>query len=1140
MRTYATSLIAVMLLASIAAGADDPQLQEVRQAAIGVLRNTQPKAMPEQGVKLKLTAAPTRDLSTWHFRTGVPFAFGALKAGEPLRLLQGDREIPVQTEVLATWGPADSEFGSAVKWLGVDFVDRVSAGEQTEYRLVKGKLTRSKLTVNETDHHITINNGRLNLVVNKTGGFNLFESVKLGGKAVVAPGQATGAYIVDGQGRTFLARHDATANVKVEMSGSVAAVIRAEGWFVNPKVRITTPPKEPGPRPEGGFCRFVTRIYVAADQPDVRVQHTFILTEDSDTTTYRDIGIALPISNSTSASYGGVKGEHDGHTYLLQESWDRFTVHRVTSDGSNVIAEGEKPEGWITAGNIAVGIRDFWQNFPKELEADTAAGQMRVHLWPDHGLPRKQTTQTLNDKNAWRLPFVHSGDELDFRIPEVLADSKSFPQLHGGGYIESMYKANAIGVAKTHDLLISFEPKHMSARMAAFNVDPHALADPQYTASTRIFGPIPAAEPGKRPLLEHRYNASVRFVRRSADLSGSFGMWNYGDLHTYLRIEGETVWPQYRRLWAATHYNYPRVAWWQYWRAGDHEVGLHARRESRHIMDVDICHWTNELFESREHQPVYHRRKAVGGLCDYKGVVHWHAGDRNAYNACIDFMLYDYYLTGNRRAWDVAMAHGRYIQKTGTKSIGRGAAGQADTLIELYKATWDPTVGERLVWHLNRILKIPPGNHDQKLDWTPWITRYWDLTHDPAIKDYLIGWLEDYGSARLNLWAYGYYITGKKDYATRVAQSLLQHEVTTIVGSAQFDGMIGRNMKPWADELTSAMPSLKAAESATLQLSDFQPVKHWPYWTNWGIRVPYTIYKKLIDDYFHGTFPWPQDDTFRITSYIYHDGSPKKLWLGVQSMSARPATNVELFAPDGGLIKHVQLEHFDRVIRVVSREGAVAVKKIWPARYNYPREGDKVTINGKTYDVERDQVILETRPCRSPEDVYALCSEAVTLTSNDPKGFYKVVHAGPFYTPVPILPPSGKVWLKVGTESTIEIGGFQYFYVPPDCEQFEMSFLPTYTKTRFKSKLRLASGAILNPDCKPVASISCGLATRPQVITITVPPAHRGKAWGITGQLFSIVSMKGVPPYISPSFDAVATPPHVPDIVTSNVSLEQH
>jgi hypothetical protein len=257
-----------------------------------------------------------------------------------------------------------------------------------------------------------------------------------------------------------------------------------------------------------------------------------------------------------------------------------------------------------------------------------------------------------------------------------------------------MYKANAIGVAKTHDFLISFEPEQMPERMAQFDSNPQVLPDPKYIATTGVFGPILASDPDNQPLVEHRFNNSMKWIIRSKDAFGSFGMWNYGDVQTYFESKDGNVWPNYRRLWAATHYNNPRVAWWLAWRSGDHAILQHARRETQHIIDVDLCDWTNELFESREHQPVYHSRKAVGGICDYKGVVHWHAGDRYAYNTCVDFMLYDYYLTGNRRAWDVANEHVRYITRVASQNIGRGAAGQSDTLVEFYKATWDPAVGE--------------------------------------------------------------------------------------------------------------------------------------------------------------------------------------------------------------------------------------------------------------------------------------------------------------------------------------------------------------------------------------------------------------------------------------------------------------
>ena len=1087
--------------------------------------------MAGENIRLRIVCDEPVEATTWHFRTGVPFAKKQLTDGIAVTLFRDGREIPVQTEVLATWGPRGSELGKSVKWLGLDFVDSLAVGGEAAYLLHAGRrgAVAKGLTVREAADTITIDNGPLLLAFSKRT-FNVFHSVARNGKPVIAPGAMRGAYVVDGEGNIFLAANDAAPEVRVEMQGALAAVVRAEGWFVNPDAKTEASPGDPKERPRGGFCRFVTRVYVAAGQPDVRVQHTFILTEDSERATLRDIGIGLPVAQGAKATYGGVKGEHEGHTYLLQKSWDRFEVNVVRRDGTpREIAEGQKAAGWVSAGAVAVGIRDFWQNFPKELELRNPQSELVVHLWPDHGAPRMETKETLNDDNVWRLPFVHSGGKLDFRIPQCLKEKESFPELHGGGYIDNLYESNAIGIAKTHDLLVSFDPAGFEARIAAFQANPHVLADPGHTAATRVFGRIPPCEPAKRPLTEHRYRESMKWIIRSKNAAGSFGMWNYGDLHTYLAMKRDRVWPKYRRLWAATHYNYPRVAWWLYWRSGDHAIGQHARREGRHIMDTDICHWTNELFSSR---PTYDDRKAVGGLCDYKGVVHWHAGDRNAYNACIDFMLYDYYLTGNRRAWDVALEHGQHIVKTGEQNHGRGAAGQADTLVELYTATWDPKVGERLKWHVGRIMATPPEKHPgDKLDWTPWILRYWELTHDPAVKDYILHWVDGPASARMQLPAYAYYITGEKKYAVQCARYVFMNSVRTVVREDDYNGMYGRQMKPWADELTAGLLSLEAAEAVRLALADFQPKGEWPYWINWGLTIPYTLSKDTTQSYFKEEYPWPDDDRFRVTSYVYHDGKPRKLWLGIASMNPKLGADVRLFGPGGKLIKEVHRQDYNRVIRGQTGEGQTAIKKIWP-RGQYPVENGHVIIGGKKYKMDGAQAILEIRPRKSPEDMFAMCGEAVVLDGDDPQGLYEVEHVGAFYLPVPILPPEGRLWIKVGKESTIGIGEVQYFYVPEDVEEFEMGFLPTYQRDRFRAKLRLAAGAILNPDCEAVASISCGLETKPQIVKVQVPPEHRGKTWGLAGRLFSIVHLKNVPPYISPSYATFQGEPRVPDVGT--------
>lgn len=942
-RRNALFLVPLLFMALLAGGlVAPPLLAEGHGLPPLAVRGAVPAEFPPEGVPLRMVGGFPADVGAWHFRTGVPFAPGALDDKDAVRLFRGDREIPVQTEVMATWAPPGTEEGRWIKWLGVDFVDEARGGEPGEYTLRAGRsgVRAPDFAVEETAESITVRSGGTTFAFSKSR-FNIFHSVMSDGEHVVEPGAMRGAYVVDGRGRTFLAADDPSPDVTVEMQGPLAAVIRAEGWFVNPDAETEAPPGEPKPRPRGGFCRFVTRVHLAAGQPGARVQHTFINTEDSERATWRDIGVSLPSEPDAPAQFGGAGGEHEGHVYLLQRSWDAFDVMRIGEGGAaERVAKGGKAEGWVRAGGIAAGVQDFWQNYPKELQAIPERGELRVHFWPEHGAPRMETRENLSDENAWRLPFVHSGEELDFRIPEVLGDEEAFPELHAGRYVDAMFKANAMGVSRTHDLLVLFGAEDPAAQMAAFQAAPHLLPDPDYIATTGVFGPILAADPEKRPLAEHRFRGGMRWVIRALRNFDSYGMWNYGDTNTYYFMRDGQILPGYRRLWAATHYNPSRVAWWTYWRSADAKILRHARANTRHIMDVDICHWTNEFFESHEHQPTYHARKAVGGLCDYKGVVHWHAGSRNAYNACIDFMLYDYYLTGNRRAWDVALAHGGYVAETGRSDDGRGAAGQADTLVELYKATWDPAVGERLRWHVGRIMDKHVSQHRGPLDWTPWLLRYWDLTHDPRARDYILEWA-DYSERppRLYVTAYAYYITGEREFARQCAMEVLHNSLTTPVRDDEHDATIGRSVKPWIDGATAEMVALKAANDVELTLADFR-VEEWPYWTNWGIRTAYTLSRDRVRDYFGGTYPWPEDleEGHRITSYFYHDGTPTDVWLGaINVLRPREGAAVSAFDPSGNEVKRVVRRDYHRVIRTGTREGPVAFQRLWP-RGQYPEQ----------------------------------------------------------------------------------------------------------------------------------------------------------------------------------------------------------
>ena len=69
---------------------------------------------------------------------------------------------------------------------------------------------------------------------------------------------------------------------------------------------------------------------------------------------------------------------------------------------------------FLVRGAIGFGIRDFAQNYPKEIEL--APEGTWLHLWPRHAPEVAKKSPPYSD--YWRLGFCHEGRLLDFKIPE--------------------------------------------------------------------------------------------------------------------------------------------------------------------------------------------------------------------------------------------------------------------------------------------------------------------------------------------------------------------------------------------------------------------------------------------------------------------------------------------------------------------------------------------------------------------------------------------------------------------------------------------------------------------------------------------------------------------------------------------------
>ncbi|OGV51606.1 MAG: hypothetical protein A2017_08395 [Lentisphaerae bacterium GWF2_44_16] len=764
-------------------------------------------------VPLTLQNPSKTEYKNWPLTFGVPFAKDAVSSGDKFILKDSSgKEIPIQTEITSTWslnGPA--------RWLLIDFPADLNGSEKQNYTFEYGKdlknITPGKsITVKNIEQPFSgyeIQNDFLKLTVRKDA-FNLFDSVTANGKVLVKEAKDSGPYIIDASGKTYMAAWGQPDEVKIEEAGPLRVVVCAKGWYY----------AKDGEK----FCRYLVRTHIFADQPFVKVLYTFIISGDTDRAKFKDIGLSVPVE-SAKAVFGGLEGkayQSSGKSqYLLQYDCDKFAVRK---DGETLEwdknPDGKKAPGWIKVsgnnGSVLMSVRDFWQQFPKELEFTDKS--LVFHAWPSHGIAK--TDRKIEDAMIQYLWFVHEGKVLDFKVPESYIKHKEGHSEYEYRYLASGAKANCMGLAKTHELLFAFESadsKKDDKILALWDRTPSCLASPEYMCSTGVFGKLHPYDIQKFPEVEKGLSRAFDCERRLEDHTRDYGMFNYGDGHTGWDFK-RNRWSDVYRCWRAFHHGAPRVPWILYVRSGDRKYLDFGIRSARHLMDIDVCNYTIPELEKKP----YPDGKILGALNDYKGIVHWHSGSRLFdYNTLTDFMLYYYYLTGDKKGLEAAVQWGESVKKRYNKPFGhREGAGTTSSLIDLYQATWDEgykkIIDKQMEYMLstqnmeekNQNATAPKQNSDNKAlsnselpygafpqweNYAPWIEKYWLLTGDEKTGQRIVAWADayiagwgdscsQYGGIQVNIPAYAYFVSKDPKYLS-YGMKLMNNFISSIENS---------------------------------------------------------------------------------------------------------------------------------------------------------------------------------------------------------------------------------------------------------------------------------------------------------------------------------------------------------------------
>jgi len=505
------------------------------------------KAASAGEINLTVDWAGVKRTAPFPVTSGVPFRRGALTDPRQVALLAGGKPLPLQTEVLAWWPDR------SVKWLLLDFQASptvkslllrygvgVKPGPQPEARGPKTQHAAfgDAIVARQTGGNVTLDTGQLKLTV-RSDGTGFIDSVSLAGKKVfdaagkrlnfmdmlhtAAPADyhPMSRYLTNARPDRSKLKIDA---VTLEKAGPLRAVVLIEGRYRYRLVGSTITGTD-----VKGDCPFRLRIHAYAGQSFIKVEHFYYYEGDGDHDFTRTLALKMPLPAGKakvrfidgSAASQEAPGPLAG---LYQQSADDYQVWTSLGQAAAVLARGKRFEGVMDVATdkigVAVGVRDFWQNAAKSLQADLAGRELAICFWP----PEAPPLDYRRHAREWSVGESYSPKDPEGTAPRPF-DRRTFCNYH----------LASKGVGKTHYALVHFHkpstpPREIIDVFRLFNHRPLAWAPAEHYASTLALGRYRQVTPGEHEDVEEALDLPTRFWMFSRERFRWYGFWLYGQV----------------------------------------------------------------------------------------------------------------------------------------------------------------------------------------------------------------------------------------------------------------------------------------------------------------------------------------------------------------------------------------------------------------------------------------------------------------------------------------------------------------------------------------------------------------------------------------------------------------------------------
>ncbi len=288
--------------------------------------------------------------------SGVPFGKGELRSADAITLLTTGTKpaaVPLQTEVLARW--ADG----SIKWLLLDFQADLPANKTTTFVVKYGPgVTRPPVTnpivITDGYEGLSVDTGRLRMHVDRKN-FRPLTAIWLDrnqdgrytDEERITHADSPGLSLTTPDGNQFHA-HRSPIQITREQQGPLRTCLKLNGTHKNEN---------------GHFFRYIIRLHLFRGKPDIRIDYTFVNDNAAKTMSrVASLNCGWKLAGTDPAFYH-LEGPRTDPTRLFQVDDRRFRVNNKPA--------GRTASGWAATwnrqGGIAVGVRQFWQNWPKSL-----------------------------------------------------------------------------------------------------------------------------------------------------------------------------------------------------------------------------------------------------------------------------------------------------------------------------------------------------------------------------------------------------------------------------------------------------------------------------------------------------------------------------------------------------------------------------------------------------------------------------------------------------------------------------------------------------------------------------------------------------------------------------------------------------